>query len=726
MRENIDTKIELLAPAGDYECCMAAVKAGADAVYAGGNRFGARAYAANFSEEELLKAIDFVHLSGKRLYLTVNTVLKNSEIEELYDYLCPFYEAGLDGVIVQDPGVIKVVGNCFPELPIHASTQMSITDVEGVMLLKKWGITRVVPARELSLNEIRNIKNSTGIELECFIHGALCYSYSGKCLFSSIAGGRSGNRGRCAQPCRLPYEGKYVLSARDICTVRLIPDLIKAGISSFKIEGRMKSKEYVAGVTGIYRKYIDLYNGSPDMPYSVGKDDLDDLERIYTRSGNCNGYYHVKNGREMITLDKPSYNMADSDKLKELYIRYTEHDDKLKVKCSLYARKGEPFKLVLSSDETEAEYNGPKVETARNQPTDEENIRKHIGKTGDTFIEFDTIDISSDKDIFIPVSVLNTARREAVKALTDKLLAHYRRKTDIPAKSKENTPACSEKSPSVNLRIDRLNMLDTLLTYELGDTVTIDMNSFCIERVNKNNKESGLKLIKKTSESIRNTGRKFFLSLPYIIRNRWFERNKLIESIIEEDITDGIVTDNYEGLYYLKSKGYKGCILTDIHLYAANDHAINMLTSAGADIITCPVELNLKELNTLKPFNSEFIIYGRLPMMISAQCTEKTLKSCVMDNGMSDIRDRYGNVFTCVRNCNECYNTILNCVPLLIDPVNDIPKSLKPSSFRIHFTTETDEDVRQIMDYYDKILKGGHALRPEIKRTLGHLKRGVE
>ena len=251
-------RLELLAPAGSYEGMQAAFSAGADAVYVGGRRFGARAYAQNFEEDELLRAIDEAHLHGKSLYLTVNTLMKERELtEELYGYLRPLYEQGLDAVIVQDLGALACIRRDFPDLPVHASTQMTVTGPEGAELLKSLGVTRVVTARELSLSEIRAIYDRTGMEIESFVHGALCYCYSGQCLFSSLIGGRSGNRGRCAQPCRLPYDVKgegmkaagmeqYVLSPKDICTLSLIPEIAESGVFSLKIEGRMKRPEYTA------------------------------------------------------------------------------------------------------------------------------------------------------------------------------------------------------------------------------------------------------------------------------------------------------------------------------------------------------------------------------------------------------------------------------------------------------------------------------------------------
>lgn len=309
--KNQDRKIEILAPAGSYESFHAAIVAGADAVYAGGPKFGARAFAENFTEAQLLNAIDYAHLHQRKFYLTVNTLLKDYEIEQLPEYLEPLYQRGLDAVIVQDMGVLNVVRQYFPDMDIHASTQMTVTGVNGAQFLKENGAVRVVPAREISLEEVRNIKSVTGMEMECFVHGALCYCYSGQCLLSSLIGGRSGNRGQCAQPCRLPYtvdgEKGYLLSLKDICTLDIIPDLIEAGIDSFKIEGRMKRPEYVAGVISIYRKYVDLYLKNPQKPYLVDDKDKEMLMDLFNRGGFHTGYYKQKNGRNMITIQKPNH-----------------------------------------------------------------------------------------------------------------------------------------------------------------------------------------------------------------------------------------------------------------------------------------------------------------------------------------------------------------------------------------------------------------------------------
>ena len=304
-------QIEILAPAGSYESFLAAIRSGADAVYAGGPRFGARAFADNFTQEKLLEAIDYAHLHGRKFYLTVNTLLKDSELETLYDYLAPLYQGGLDAVIIQDMGVLRYIREHFPGLSLHASTQMTLTNVEGALFLKEQGAERVVPARELSLDEVREIAGRTGMEIECFVHGALCYCYSGQCLLSSLIGGRSGNRGQCAQPCRLPYtvngRKEYVLSLKDICTLELIPEMIEAGINSFKIEGRMKKPEYVALVTSMYRKYTDLYLEQGKKGFSVDEKDKEMLMDIYNRGGFSDGYYKQHNGRDMLSLKRPNH-----------------------------------------------------------------------------------------------------------------------------------------------------------------------------------------------------------------------------------------------------------------------------------------------------------------------------------------------------------------------------------------------------------------------------------
>lgn len=370
-------KPEILAPAGSMDALKAAVSAGADAVYLGGSKFGARAFADNFEETALIQAIEYCHIYGVKVYLTVNTLFRNEEIEELYDYLAPFYKAGLDAVIVQDLGVMLCIHRWFPELPIHASTQMTITTEYAYTLLKGYGVTRIVPARELSMKEIKSLKIGTEPpEIEVFVQGALCYCYSGQCLMSSMLGGRSGNRGRCAQTCRLPYtvfdaagkrvdtEGAHILSPKDLCGLEAVPELIRAGVDSFKIEGRMKKPEYVAVCVRAYRGIVDAVL---DGKYSDGLVDAykNEMAEVFNRGGFTKGYYYQKNGKDMMSVKNPGNtgvligNVTDIHKnqiqvklKKPVYkgdiLVLNGRKDKITLTCNVDAERGKRITLNVS------------------------------------------------------------------------------------------------------------------------------------------------------------------------------------------------------------------------------------------------------------------------------------------------------------------------------------------------------------------------------------------
>lgn len=347
--------IEILAPAGSMEALKAAVHAGADAIYLGGNRFGARAYADNFDEETLIYGIEYAHLYGVKVYLTINTVFRNEEIQALYDYLLPLYKAGLDAVIVQDLGVVLYVHQCFPDMPIHASTQMTITTKYAYKLLKQYGVTRIVPARELSLAEIAELKSEDAPELEVFVQGALCYCYSGQCLMSSMLGGRSGNRGRCAQPCRLPYqlkenqgelvdtEGVHLLSPKDLCGLESIPALIEAGVDSFKIEGRMKSPQYVAACVRAYRNAVDAYY-EDTLSNELIEDERNHMAQLFNRGGFTDGYYNKKNGKDMMSVISPGDCGVHIGKIVDVC------KDEITIKLSKDLEKGDVLAVLIADD----------------------------------------------------------------------------------------------------------------------------------------------------------------------------------------------------------------------------------------------------------------------------------------------------------------------------------------------------------------------------------------
>nr|MCR5147716.1 DUF3656 domain-containing protein [Eubacterium sp.] len=302
----INKKIEILAPCGSMEAFNAAVNAGTDACYLAGQRFGARAYADNFDVEELCRVIDKAHLKGVKVYMTVNTLFKNAEIKILTEYLRPIYEAGLDAFIIQDLGVFMILKEAFPEISLHASTQMNICSAEGAMMLKELGASRVIPARELSLEEIRDIKSKVDIEVETFVHGAMCYCYSGRCLLSSMIGDRSGNRGRCAQPCRKKYDDEYLLSMKDMCALKAVPGLIDAGVDSLKIEGRMKGEYYTAAVVNAYKEiaYDCINNHFSEKKCERLSRRLAD---IFNRGGFSTGYFYPENTDDMLDVETPGH-----------------------------------------------------------------------------------------------------------------------------------------------------------------------------------------------------------------------------------------------------------------------------------------------------------------------------------------------------------------------------------------------------------------------------------
>lgn len=418
-------KVELLAPAGSYQGFIGSLNAGADAFYLAGNKFGARAYADNFTDEELIDVINTAHLFGKRVYLTVNTLVKEKEKDLIIPFLKPLCDVNLDGVIVQDLGVVRLIRSEFPSLPIHASTQMSITGEYATRLLISNGINRIVPARELSLEEIRSIKDATGVEIESFIHGAMCYSYSGMCLFSSVLGGRSGNRGRCAQPCRLEYglygnDKVYPLSMKDMCTISIIKDLIEAGVDSFKIEGRMKKPEYAAGVTSVYRKYIDNYYKG--LSVKVSDEDMKFLSKLYIRAEKSDGYYYKHNGRDMITLKAPGYMGADEEIIK--FIDDNFLSCKLSLPISVYAsfEKGKNACVSMKYKDIEVSSYGSVVSLAINAPLDTERIKKQLCKLGDTYFNCDSITVHADDDIFYGVKEINEMRRECSNKLKEEII----------------------------------------------------------------------------------------------------------------------------------------------------------------------------------------------------------------------------------------------------------------------------------------------------------------
>ncbi len=734
-------RAELLAPAGSYEAMEAAFRAGADAVYLGGSKFGARAYADNLDEEHLIQAIDYAHIHGKHLYLTVNTLLKNKEMErELYDYLKPCYEAGLDAVIVQDLGVMEFIKRHFSSLPIHASTQMTITGAKGAKLIKEAGASRVVTARELSLKEIQAIYDETQVEIESFVHGALCYCYSGQCLMSSLIGGRSGNRGRCAQPCRLPYEvwkdGKrlnretnaYALSPKDMCTVGILPEIIESGVFSLKIEGRMKKPEYSAGVVEIYRKYLDRYLGGEKRPV-VSEKDYQMLLDIYNRDGFHQSYYKVRNGRDMMALQnekktatgediKNVRNEALFERLRQTYLE-GKYQEKISGTLSLYADCPAVLEVVYKGQRIVVE--GAMVQEASNRPLEEERIRKQIMKTGDTAFAFEHLEIFMGDSIFLPMQQLNELRRSAMERLEQSILLPYRRTDAKPYMRTESIDIEAEQEEILSAAVCRWEQLEAVCKVQGIGRVYADCGIF--------SKENFFQEVQDAMEKAKAEGKQFYLWLPHIVRDCELDGRKEFFAALVDAGLDGFLVRNLESAGILKEMGLLQKAILDSHMYTLNGDAQQFWLKEGIAGDTISLELNKKEVRFRDNSKSEFCVYGYLPMMVSVQCVQKNFDKCNRKNARLTLKDRYKKNFQVVCNCEFCYNTIYNTLPLSLAKEAQEVKSLGISRYRLNFTLENREETEKIARGFAKVYLQGEAPDGDLSQmetTKGHFARGVE
>ena len=719
----VNRQIEILAPAGSVESLRAAVCAGADAVYIGGTRFGARAYAKNLAEEELLNAIDYVHIHGRRIYLTVNTLLKEWELEELYGYLLPYYQRGIDGVIVQDIGVLEYLRRYFPKLPLHASTQLTVTGAKGAAFFKEQNVARIVPARELSLKELRQMKAETGMEIECFVHGALCYCYSGQCLMSSMIGGRSGNRGQCAQPCRLPWQAEDrkpadLMSLKDLCTIDMLPDLIEAGIDSFKIEGRMKQPDYVYTVTSIYRKYVDLYLEKGAGRYRVEENDLRRLYGAYQRRGYTEGYYRRHNGKDMLSLKRVQRDKEETD-FKEFKIQE-------KINGNLILSAGRRAKLILAHGDCRAECEGELVQPAMRQPLDSKRVEKQMQKTGDTEFRFEKFQVEMDGAVFLPVQALNELRREGLRRLADALLKEYRRKEpkeDIrrgEGKELQKGDCLIDNNERFGLScmVSSFDQLRAVLACESITKIYID-------------EELGLQ--DKTMQYLRKCrqGRQYLLTMPYIFRMADMEVWEGIYSKIES-FYDGVLIRNWESLRWLRGRGYEKEICSDSNLYVFNSFGKAFMKRQGIYRYTAALEQNARELKALGIQGAVLLVYGYQPVMVTANCIQKTVGKCQKEEGNTRpgylyLRDRFQKQFAVRQCCRYCYNVIYNSAPLFLADKAEEIRGLLPGELRLDFTVETGEQAYKLVKVYeDAFLHGRNVALPQTEYTRGHFKRGVK
>lgn len=782
-------KVEILSPAGSYESLKAAVAAGADAVYIGGSRFGARAFADNLEEASLLEAIDYVHLHGKQIYLTVNTLLKEREMEqELYEYLLPYYRQGLDAVIVQDIGVLKFVREQFPNLPVHASTQMTITNISGAKFLESLGVERVVTAREMTLPEIAEIAKETTLEIESFVHGALCYCYSGQCLYSSLIGGRSGNRGQCAQPCRLPYKvnGKtsYVMSLKDMCALELIPDLIEAGIYSFKIEGRMKKPEYVAAVTSIYRKYVDLYLEKGRAGFHVTKEDKEILMDLYNRGGFHSGYYKTWNGKEMLSLKRPNHAGVPAVQVlkqqgKEVKIKalvdlhkgdILELPDQenytlgkvveagtttsVSVKCKKPLSKGMIWnrtrneellcmlreqiverkvqekingKLILSSGnraKLELNYGGIHVCLEGEEVQEALNQPMESGRIEKQMRKTGNTGFVFDHlDIELEgnIFVPMQALNELRRQGIEKL------ETAILAQYRRSDVSL-RKEKNVPEQLKEKQAAGLYVYVEQREQLETALKCSSVVRIyvdcniirNAWKNPELQDMVKRTKDA----GKEFYFAMPYIFRK---ETKSQYENFFADMQFDGVLIRNYESFAFVKEKAPDLQVVMDCNMYEFNREAKRFWKEQNVQGLTAPLELNYRELQELGIQDCELIVYGYLQMMVSAQCVRKTTGACTKTPGYLQMTDRKNKDFTVKNCCDYCYNVIYNAEALSLLEQQEEIQTLSPKALRLHFTIESEEETKKVLYCFEDVfVKHRETEKLAGTYTRGHFKRGIK
>lgn len=691
--------IELLAPAGNFECLVAAIQSGADAVYLAGKSFGARSFADNFDEEELEKAVVYCHLRGVRIYVTVNTLVSDTETEELGTYLRYLCKIGVDAIIVQDFGVAEIAAQLVPDLPVHASTQMTIHNSEGVRFVEKYGIKRVVLSRELSIREIEEIASKTNAELEVFGHGALCMSYSGQCLLSSIIGGRSGNRGKCAQPCRLQYSingnnsRAYYMSLKDLSSLNHLKELETAGVSSLKIEGRMKGPAYVAAVVGIYRKYLD-------NPISVTQDDINLLDMIFNRGGLTDGYLTGRTGKEMFALNKPDnpYRKGSSALEKELLSVLNGEKKRIKIDGEIDIRKDAYPVFRIKRGNLSSEYVHDKTsEDAQKKALDKETVITQLLKTGATSFEFDNITVELEAGLFLSAGELNKIRRNALEQFEEVFISSFRRNIKNDAVLKHPEGLTQEKRGFV-CEVTNEHQLEAICDFKFEKLFVP------IEVIRR--KRNICDLIKE----------KIIIVLPTILREYELEEYTADTKKLLNNGYCGVQVNNVSGLNIFA--GYR--MYGGFRLNIFGSSALNFLKENKVETAELSPELTLREIKDIKKvLPVQVMVYGRLPLMVTENCIIKNGHKCPCD-GENYITDRMGMKFPVIKDGKACRSVVLNCKKTYMANDMDKLENAGISYFRLYFSDESPKECKRVCEAF----LSGSDYRPE-DFTKAHFFKGV-
>ena len=663
---------ELLAPAGSYEALIAAVEAGADAVYIGGKSFGARAFAENFDLDGIKSAVEYCHLHSVKLYVTVNTLIYDRELAELSEYLIGLYKAGVDALIVADLGAISLIKSVTPDMPIHASTQMSVHSTSGAYAAYSLGCERVVPARELDIKNIRDIVENSPCEVEIFLHGALCVSFSGQCLVSSLVGGRSGNRGECAQPYRLPYnKGKYILSLRDLSLAKHMEEIIASGVSSLKIEGRMKSADYVYEVTSIYRRLLDEYR-------SANESEWDKLGRIFSRGGFADGYFTGKFQKNMTgvrTEDDKSKTRASEKRVFS--------PQKIKARCEVELLLGKPAKMTLETEGRRAPVTGAVPSAAISAPLDADGVKARLCKMGNTYISLSPEDITLtlDTGINLPPSAINELRRSACSALSASGRVGG-------VGSMPQAPEFAEVKKMRTAQFFGFSAYDRYKASEKTPFFDIEfLPLFDIERVK--NVPNGVALP------------------PVIFDTEYPEFEKMLKIACDLGVKYALV-GNIGQIDAAKKYGFE--TVGDFRLNVSNSFAKECYMTLGVENIILSPELTLP---MARDVGGGVTVYGRIPLMITQRCFITDNFGCDRcQGGTAALVDRQGAAFPMMREYRH-RNVIFNSTPTYMGDKKDELSRYNVRHEHFIFSTESGEEIATLIDKYRR----GAPLGTQVRRV---------
>lgn len=694
--------MELLAPAGSMEALRAAVCNGADAVYLGADTFNARMNARNFSAADLQEAVVYCHVRGVKVHLTLNTLVLDREMPRAAELIRLAASCGVDAFIVQDLGVVSLCRQLAPDVPIHASTQMSIHSLEGVLEAAALGCSRVVLARELPAEEIAHICKKSPVEIEVFVHGALCMCYSGQCYLSSVIGRRSGNRGQCAQPCRLPYgygrfeSTRYPLSLKDNCLAGELDELRRMGVASIKIEGRMKRPEYVAIVTRAYRTVL---NGGKLTP-----SDLQELETAFSRQGFTDGYFRGQTGSDMFGRRQEGEDTADL--FASARATY-EQGEPQRIGVRFYAmiRRGEPAQLAVEDpDGNLCRTRGPVPEQAVYRSLTPQDLEQQLKKTGGTPYLCTAVRSSLDPDLMLPASAINAMRRDVIAELTAKRGRAAPARLNAYDEPPRYDGIAGEPQLTIAVRTAgqitsrMLSMKPTVLYVPLSELAE---HPDLPQRVSV---ETQLAAI-----------------LPRVIwSGELAPVARQLRTIYEMGVRQ-VLAGNLGQLHIARAAGF--AVRGDFGLNIVNSRAMRYLREQGLDSQLLSFELTLPQIRDIsKAVPAELLIYGRLPLMLMENCVMKNRTGiCACQTGTVRLVDRVGEEFPIVKDPGTCRNVLLNGKKLYLLDKKDALRGMGLWALRLQFTTENPGEIDKVlMDYQ------GRAVFDAGSYTRGLYSRGVE